>query len=79
MLFRNTRCTLDHGPTIFFKYPTLIALNYFCKIHEDQRVFHFETIKNVLVSSFRFICYGSTATRNIFTLTVRGSTLDVRI
>ena len=27
---------------------------------------------------FEYLCYGSTATVNIFTLTVVGSTLDVR-
>ena len=32
-----------------------------------------------LSDSFEYLWYGSTAIRNIFTLTVRGSTLDVRI
>ena len=42
----------------------------------------FEVIINVLVSYFRFIeylCYESTAIINILILSVRGSTLDVRI
>ena len=45
-------------------------------------LFQFEIIINVLVSfstSLEYLCYGSTAIINIFTLTVRGSTLDVRI
>ena len=59
----------------------LIAPIFFCKIHGDQRVFHFEIIINVLAptDSFEFLCYGSTATINIFTLTARGATLVVRI
>ena len=32
-----------------------------------------------LSHSFEYICYGSTAIENIFTLTVWGSTLDVRM
>ena len=32
-----------------------------------------------LSDSFEYLCYGSTATRNIVILTVWGSTLDVRI
>ena len=40
----------------FFVYLTLITLKYFCIILGDQRVFfQFEIIRNVLVSSFRFI------------------------
>ena len=31
-----------------------------------------------LSGSFEYLCYGSTATIYIFTLSVRGSTLDVR-
>ena len=34
---------------------------------------------SALSDSFEYLCYGSTAIRNIFTLTVRGSTLVVRI
>ena len=30
-----------------------------------------------LSDSFEYLCYGSTAIENIFTLTVPGSTLDV--
>ena len=45
--------------------------------------FQFEIIINVLVSSFsalfEYLCYVSTAIRNISTPTVRGSTLVVRI
>ena len=38
------------------------------------------TIKWLALSaSFEYICYGYTAIINLFTLTVRGSTLDVRI
>ena len=32
-----------------------------------------------LFASFEYLCYGSKVIRNIFTLTVRGSTLDKRI
>ena len=32
-----------------------------------------------LSDSFEYLCYGSTTIRNIFILTARGSTLDVRI
>ena len=32
---------------------------------------------SALSDSFEYLCYGSTASRNIFTSTVRGSTLDV--
>ena len=32
-----------------------------------------------LSDSFENLCYGSTATKNILILTVRGSSLDVRI
>ena len=43
----------------------------------------FENIMNVLVSSFcfiwRYLCYESTAISNIEILTMRGSTLNVRI
>ena len=34
---------------------------------------------SALSDSFEYLCYGSTAIRNVFTLTVRGSTLDVSI
>ena len=33
---------------------------------------------SALSDSFEYLCYRSTAIRNIFSLTVRGSTLDVR-
>ena len=32
-----------------------------------------------LSASFEYLCYGSTAILNIFTITVRGSALDFRI
>ena len=32
-----------------------------------------------LSDSFEYLCYGSPTIKNIFNLTVRGSTLDVRI
>ena len=34
---------------------------------------------SALSDSFEYLCYGSTAVRNMFTLTARGSTLVVRI
>ena len=47
---------------------------------ETKGFFQFEIIINVLVSdSFEYLRHGSTAIRNIFILTVRGSTLVVRI
>ena len=61
---------------------TLKALNPFCKIHGDKRgFFHFEIIINSLAlsDSFEYLCCGSTAIRISCTLTVRGSTLVVRI
>ena len=48
------------------------------KIMETKRFFQFKNILNVIVSSFRsveYLCYGSTG--NIFTITARGSTLEV--
>ena len=45
--------------------------------------FQFEIIINVLVRAlcglFEYLCYRSTVILNSFTLTVRGSILDVRI
>ena len=44
--------------------------------------FQFEIIINVFVAlsaSFEYLCHGSTAIRNPFAFTMRGSTLDVRI
>ena len=50
---------------------------------DTKGFFLFEIITNIFVSSFRFIRISmglaATAIRNRFTLTVRGSTLDVRI
>ena len=52
-MFSDVIPMLDHRlyarPT-----PTLTALKYVCISHGDQRVFQFEIIINVLVSSFRF-------------------------
>ena len=73
------------GKTHFISLtPTQVTtLKYFCKTHEDQRVFQFQIIINILVSSSLFIwipiCYVSTAIGNILILSVRGLTLDVRI
>ena len=46
---------------------TLTTLHYFCKKHGDQRV------------SYEYLCRESATSRNVCTLTVRGSTLDVKI
>ena len=52
---------------------------FFYKKTWKQKVFffQFETIMSSLAlpDSFEYLCYGSTAIRNIFTLTVQGSTL----
>ena len=51
-----------------------------CLKHGEQGVFQFEIIiknKAALSDSFEYLCYGCTAIMNIFTLTVRGLTLDV--
>ena len=51
-------------------------------IYETKGFFQFEIIINVLFSSpdsFEYLCYGFTAIRNIFTFTVQGSILVVRI
>ena len=45
-------------------------MNYFCINHGDQRFYL------ALSDLFEYLCYGSTVIINIFTLTVRGSTLD---
>ena len=61
---------------------TLTALKHFRIDYGDQKVLQFKIIINVLVKlffSFEYLCYGYTAIINIFTLTVRGSTFDVRI
>ena len=59
------------------------ALKYFCTNHGNQRVFsiliHHQCLKSALSASFEYLCYGSTAIRNIFTLTVWVSILDVTI
>ena len=56
------------------------AAKYFY-ITEEKVFFQFKSIMNVLVTSFRFIClcFGSTGIINILSLSVLGSTLDVRI
>ena len=51
---------------------------------ETKGFFQFEIIIYVLIllylsDSFKYLCYGSTAIINIFTLTVQGSTLVIRI
>ena len=61
---------------------TFGALNKFIKNIATKGFFQFETIINVLVSpsdSFEYLCYGSTTNRHIINLTVRVSTLVVRI
>ena len=61
---------------------TLKALNIFLKTMETKGFFQFEIIINVLGSSFRFIWIPMLWVCdiiNMFTLTVRGVTLDVRI
>ena len=55
---------------------TANALKNFRINQKTKGLFQFEIIINVL---FKYICYWSTAIINIFTLAVRGSTLDVRI
>ena len=69
---------------IHYPYVNPKALNYSCINHGDQRVFtiwknQFEIIINVLVSFFEYLCYVSTVIINMFTLSVRGPTLNVRI
>ena len=49
---------------------------------KTKGIFQFEIIINVLdalSSSFEYPCHWSTAIRHMFTLTARGSTLEVRI
>ena len=61
---------------------TLITLKYLLYTMDTKGFFQFKIIIDVLVSPFRFIeyfCYGSTAIRNILILSVRGSSLYVRI
>ena len=69
--------------TPYLNMLTLKALSYFVKNMETKGFFPFEIITTVLISPFCFIsipiCYGSIAIINVFTLTVRGSTLDVKI
>ena len=80
----NIRQTQIAYPMLVKGWTTLIlkALNFFQINHGHQSFFLFEIIINVLVSffdSFEYLCYGVTAIINIFTLTVRGSTLEGRI
>ena len=77
-------CRQDSG--IFYRpYLKPRSAEIICKKHRNQMVcFQFEIIINVslaLSDSFEYysVCYGSTVITNIFTLTVRGSTLVVRI
>ena len=63
----------------------ITALKYLCINHGDQRVFSIWNIINLLVSSSRFIwipmlwVYGHYHDYRYFLLSVRGSSLDVRI
>ena len=55
---------------------------FFIKTLETKGFFQVEIIINILVGfsdSFEYLYDGSMVSRNIFTLTVWGSTLDVRI
>ena len=52
---------------------------YFFIKHGDESFFLIEMIINVFSALFENICYGFTAIINMFTLSVRGLTLDVRI
>ena len=62
---------------------TLTALKYACKNHTMETKEVFLNLKSsqlsqlALSDSFEYLCYGSTAIRNIFTLTVRRSSLDI--
>ena len=87
------QCHLIHLTILMkFSWPSLtymctkvsfhLPLKYSSINHGDQRVFQFEIIINVLVSSSRFIGipeFGSMAIMNMLHLIVRGSTLHVRI
>ena len=74
----NSRLVVDDDDNGKFRLKRAKVLNYFRINHGDQRVFQFEIIV-VLSDSFESLCYGSTAISNILFLTVRESTLDVRI
>ena len=60
---------------------TLEVLNLKKKPWETRGIFKFEIIiaSLALSDSFKYLCYQSTTSRTILKLTVRGSTLDVRI
>ena len=61
----------------------LKALTFFIKNLGDQSVYFNlkapKTSYSALSDSFEYLCHGSTNIRNIFNLTVRRSTLVVRI
>ena len=59
----------------------LITLKYFCINHGDQRVFSILNHHKCLSLLFTLYLntYGSTAIRNIITLTVRGPAIDMGI
>ena len=60
---------------------TLEALKYFykpSKIKVFVKLKSLQKSQSALSASFEYLCYGSTANINSFTLTVHGSTLDVR-
>ena len=74
----SERCYCD----VLVIYNTVfLSLNYFCINPETEGFFQFEIIINALVvsASYEYLCYGSTIIINIFTLTVRGTSLVVRI
>ena len=69
---RNSGRVVDEDDLTWFN-PCSAEL-FFCKNHRDQRFFYL-----ALSDSFEYLCYGSTVITNIFTLTVLGWTLVVRI
>ena len=54
-----------------------LTLKYFCVSHKDQRVVFYlkssEMSWLALSDLFEYLCYGSTAIRNILFFSVRGS------
>ena len=81
-LYDTCKVVLSKIPQVLY---TLITLKYYCINHGNQSLgfFNFEITTNVLVNcvsvSFIYLCYGSTAIRNILILSVRGPFLYVRI
>ena len=80
-MYMNT-CTISVSVDLTISL-TFKALTFFLyKPWKPKGFIQFEIIINVLViqsDSFEYLCYGSTIIINIFTFTVRGSTLVVRI